>query len=205
MLGIFTFNISSFGADSSEHALIKLAKDALRKEFTNTGTDPEVSIGDINNDGVIDFSALVEDPTGNDLKIVVFLGGKNKTFKLYKSSGDTFKHERVYQLVQIKKGSIFLHRDGSGGCCSHWAEDFQFKLQNNEIALIGFEVSNFVAGDIPDDSGHSINFITSTMVNWKQKGKQRTEKKIKISPYELIKLENFTYDEFTSTAPKGVY
>ena len=199
------FNISSFAADPSQKDLIKLAKDALEKELFSNATDSEISFGDINKDGIVDFAALVEDPEDHELKIVLFLGDKNKSFKFYQSSGDTFKHDRVSQEVQIKKDAVFLHRDASGGCCSHWAEDFQFKLRGNEMVLVGLEVTKLVAGDLPNDSGRSVNFITSEMVSWQQNGKHRTEKKVKFPSSELIKLGNFNYDAFTSTAPKGVY
>ncbi len=203
LLTIF-ISASSF-ATPVEQDLIKSASDAFQKAFPKDNgqedyNEGENSLGDINNDGVTDFVTLLYTPNKDpnkapndigDTQIAVFLGNKEGSFSLYKLSGSTFRHERIDQRVEIRKGSIFLYRRGGIPCCGE--DVFQFKLRTKNIVLIGSEYSEFVDLDQNNGFGKSINFITGDVMYWGQTMKKRKEVKAKFKPPALIKIEDFSY------------
>ena len=164
----------------------------------------EVSFGDINNDGVTDFVTFISEPNINDggvenLKITVFLGSRNNTFTFYEASGDTFNHGNVSQDLEIEKQSIYLRRSGSGGCCSRWEEKFQFKIRQDQLMLVGLELSSSANGEDAkpkDDYGTSANLFTQKVIKWSGYGKGRTEKIINVSTLKPVALKDFNYGTF---------
>ncbi|NWB95812.1 hypothetical protein HX882_07930 [Pseudomonas gingeri] len=157
------------------------AKAAYTQKFPDRVLDPrDVSFGDLNGDGIPDFVAFYGDASYNqrgieDLGIVVFLGGKSGSFSFYKASSTISGNERVGHSVKIKNGSLFFSKDGSGGCCSHWAEDYQFKMRDGDLRLIGATTMTFATDGTSDDYGSSRNLLTGAMVKWTRQGKLRTE------------------------------
>lgn len=159
--------------------------------------------GDINGDGITDFATFIGDPNYNDkgvedLKAVVFLGTKDKTFNFYDVSLEVLGNDRVSNSLQIKKQSLYLHRDGSGGCCSHWVEEFQFKIRNGHLTLIGLETMDIHPEGINDpDNGVSVNFLTGRQIKWGQVGKKK-KKTTTVAPIsEPILFKDFNYESFS--------
>ena len=165
--------------------------------------DYATAFGDVNGDGVEDFVTFIGDPLYNDsgvedLRMAVFLGTKNNTFKFYDVSLAILGHERVFHALEIKRQSIFLHRDGSGGCCSHWVEEFQFKIRDGRLALIGLETAEIHPEGVADpDTGSSANLVTGQVIKWTDVGKKRREKKMKVPALKPVPLKDFDYNDFS--------
>ncbi len=165
--------------------------------------DYATAFGDLNGDGITDFVTFIGDPNYNDngvenLKIAVFLGAKDNTFNFYEVSSKIFGHERVSHELEIKQQSIFLHRDGSGGCCSHWVEEFQFKMRDGQLTLIGLEIANYHPEGIADpDTGVSANLLTGRVIKWTGTGKNRREKRTTVPTLKPVPFKDFDYDIFT--------
>lgn len=161
------------------------------------------AFGDINGDGVTDFVTFVGDPYYNDngvedLKAAVFLGAKDHTFSFYAVSSEILGHERVFHALEIRQQSIYLHRDGSGGCCSHWVEEFQFKMRDGHLMLIGLETSDVHPEGITEpDTGVSANLLTGRVIKWSDTGKKRKQKKIVVPDLKPVAFEEFDYNVFT--------
>ena len=119
------------------------ARAAFERYAPNTRFhDYDTSFGDFNGDGITDFVTFVGDSRYNDngvqdLKVAAFLGARDGTFTFHEASSNILGHERVTHVLKVRQQSIFLHRDGSGGCCSHWVEEFQFKMRHGRLVLIG--------------------------------------------------------------------
>lgn len=204
----FIGSLASYAASPTENVLNESAKKAFNRQFPNSALESEIAFGDINNDGAIDFVALAHDLNNDydDLKILVFLGTRDHHFQFYRASGSTYRHQRVSQSVYFnKKGAIFLYREGSGGCCTSWQENFHFQFRADNIVLIGAEISQFTRQHSPDDKGRSINFLTNELIDWQLTGHHRVEKKMKFPRADLLRLEQFNYEQFLSYAPKGSY
>lgn len=176
------------------------ALQAISEKFPGFTVKNMIVFGDINSDGVDDFVALVDDAKGQR-RMAVFFGKPGSGYIFHDISGDTFAHSRVYDEVEIIKTSVFLHRDGSGGCCSHWSEDFQFKLRDGKLVLIGLETSTSSVADeqTPEsNSGISANLITGDVVRWRTSETNRTEQKSKIAKRKLVTFKDFNYEGFSS-------
>ncbi len=198
-MALLLFSLPCGAAPDARH---DAALQAISAKFPGFHADQgELAFGDINADGIGDFAALVND-TGGHRRVVVFLGKPGGGYAYLDISGDTFAHPRVFDQVEIRSGSLFLHRDGSGGCCSHWSEDYQFKMRGGKLVLIGLELASFSPADDAQSaesaSGTSVNLITGDVVRWKSGGKKRTERKSRIPRRKLIALRDFSYNEFTS-------
>ena len=155
-----------------------------------------VSFGDLNGDGIPDFVAFYGDADYNrrgveDLKVVVFLGDKSGSFSFYEASLTIVGHQRVSHSVKIKNGSLFLGEDGSNGCCSHWAEEYQFKMRDGDLRLIGVTTMTFATDGTSDDYGSSRNLLTGAIVKWKLQGKFRAEVKSVVSKQPLVLFSMF--------------
>jgi hypothetical protein len=167
-------------------------------------SEQSLAFGDLNGDGITDFAASIDDPKYNhrgvkNHRIVVFFGAAGDAFEYYGSSLDVIGHERVDQTLEINKGTLRLHRDGSGGCCSRWMEEFKFKMLNHHLLLVGFETAQYAAGDTPDDNGTSMNLLTGDVIEWGVHGKNRYEKKKPKVTTTPVTLETFDYEQFTKS------
>jgi hypothetical protein len=166
-------------ADASS-SLLPQAKAAFERAVPKqVFHDYSTAFGDINGDGVTDFVTFIGDPDYGDkgvedLKIAVFFGGRDNTFSLAGISSEILGHERVNHVLAIRRQSIFLQRDGPEGCCYHWMEQFQFKIRDGHIELIGLELQNdHVEGTSGKDTGSSTNLLTGQVIKWTGTGKHR--------------------------------
>lgn len=180
------------------------AKAALERHAPSSRFhDYATAFGDLNGDGITDFVTFIGDPNYSDngvedLKIAVFLGARGNSFNFYEVSSEIFGHERVTHGLAIERQSIFLHRDGSGGCCSHWVEEFQFKLRDGQLMLIGLETANNHPEGVTDpDTGVSANLITGRAIKWTGTGKSRRETKAAIPALKPVPFKEFNYDTFS--------
>ena len=186
-------------------SLVLQAKEALHhyapdREFHEYAMD----IGYLNSDDIPDFAAFIGDPNYNergveDLKIVVFFGTKEGSFKFYDSSSAIFGHERVSHALTIYNDSLFLSRDGSGGCCSHWVEKFQFKMRNDKLMLIGLETASFYTEEANEkDMGTSANLVTGKIMKWTQKDQiKHSGEKTKVAGLKPVPFHEFNYETFS--------
>ncbi|SMC25427.1 hypothetical protein SAMN02745857_02163 [Andreprevotia lacus DSM 23236] len=157
------------------------------------------AFGDINGDGITDFATFLGDPNYNDhgvedVKVLVFLGAKDHTFSLLEASRALPGHERIFYVVDIKRQSVFVHSDGSGGCCSHWGMELQFRQQASRLMLIGLESVNvYVDGSDEQESGTSANLLTGKVIDWSGSGKARREKKRVLTGLKPVSFAEFDY------------
>ncbi len=165
--------------------------------------DYATAFGDINRDGITDFVTFIGDPHRNDngvenLKVAVFLGSNDNTFRFSEVTAEMPAHERVSHSLEIKKQSIFLHVDGSGGCCSHWVEEFQFKAFRNRMALVGLETATYHPSGVETaDSGVSTNLITGKIRGWSGTNKRSWGKATKVPGLAPVPLSGFDYEKFS--------
>ncbi len=183
--------------------------DVLQHQFPSSKLDQElIVLGDLNKDGLTDFATLLGDPSGEEeLKIVAFFGKSGGGYQIVSLSPDIEHGGRASVWIEIKKQSLFLHRSGSGGCCSDWVEVFQFKIRDNDLVLIGEEHSVFARGDELSeygDYGKSVNFLTNEVRHWRKSGKKRKDIVKKFAPFGLTKLRSFNYRVHESRLLKEV-
>jgi hypothetical protein len=193
---------SSYAEDHSQ--LLLHAKAAFEKYVpANHFHDYATAFGDVNGDGINDFVTFIGDPHYNDngvenLKVAVFLGKSDNTFIFSEATAEISGHERVSHSLEVKKQSIFLHRDGSGGCCSHWVEELQFKEFQNTISLVGLETATYHPdGANKSDFGTSTNLITGKIQGWAGTNKRSWGKATKLRGLAPIPLSSFDYEEFS--------
>ena len=164
--------------------------------------DYATSFGDFNDDGIVDFVSFVGDPNYNDHGVedvyaIAFIGNKNGSFQYIESSGPLFGHERVSHVVRIERRSIVLHRDGSGGCCSHWAEDYRFAMRKGRLMLVGVEtIVAHPIGEKEPDYGTSVNWLTGDVIRWTGEGKRKRTKRSKLNHLPTLPFRDFSYDAF---------
>lgn len=194
------------GQAEAKSPLLPQAKVAFERYTPGSSFDDDATaFGDFNGDGVTDFVTFITSPNDNDtgaknLKIAAFLGAKDNTFNFYEASSEILGHERVSHDLEIKRQSIFLHRDGSGGCCSRWDEIFQFKLRDGQLKLIGLETNTIHAEDTDatdPDTGVSANLLTSQVIKWTDTGKRKQEKKITLPTLKPVPFKDFNYETFS--------
>ncbi len=197
------FCLSSSHAEDQSQQLIQ-AKAAFEKYApTNSFHDYATAFGDVNGDGIIDFVTFIGDPHYNDngvenLKVAVFLGNSDKTFIFSEATAEILGHARVSHSLEIKKQSIFLHRDGSGGCCSHWVEDFQFKMFRSTMSLVGLKTATYHPDGVnKSDFGISANLITGKIQGWAGTNKRSWGKATQVPGLTPVPLSGFNYDEFS--------
>ncbi len=177
-------------------SLIPKAQEAFEKYAPGSAFHGRaIAFGDINGDGIDDFVTFTDQPR----RIAVFLGTRDGTFTFHEVSSDVSGDQPPY--LEIRKQSIFLHWDASGGCCSHWAESFQFKMHRGRLMLIGLETAIAYPEDddgVPMgvDRGVSANLITGYVIRWSGTGKTRTEEKSKLPSLKPVTLQDFSYDTF---------
>jgi len=186
---------ASYAMSAESH--LEQAKAAYAKKFPDRVLDQRyVSFGDLNGDGIQDFVTFYGDADYNqrgveNLQVVVFLGAKSGGFSFYEASSTVLGYERISHSVEVKNASLFLSRDGSNGCCSHWSEDYQFKMRDGDLRLIGITTMTFATDGTPDDYGSSRNLLTGEVVKWKRQGKSRTEVKSVVPKQPLVLFSEF--------------
>lgn len=197
------FCLSSSHAEDHSQQLLQ-AKAAFEKYVpTNRFHDYATAFGDVNGDGITDFVTFIGDPHYSDngvenLKVAVFLGTSDKSFIFSEATAEILGHERVSHSLEVKKQSIVLHRDGSGGCCSHWVEEFQFKMFQGTMSLIGLETATYHPDGVKtSDFGISTNLITGKIQGWAGTHKRSRGKATKVPSLAPVPLSNFNYDEFS--------
>jgi hypothetical protein len=165
------------------------------------------TFGDLDGDGIDDFATFLGDPHGNDddeesLQVLVFKGRADGGFDLLARSGAIRVHERVSQLLQIRRGSLYLHRDGSDGCCGRWSEDFQFKRRDGPLMLVGIEQGNYHPQGVDQpDEGASVNLATGQSEHWIGSGPHPKRRRHAVPGLKPVALDGFDYDKFTSDWP----
>ena len=165
------------------------------------------SFGDLDGDGIDDFATFLGDPYYNDdgvedLQVLVFKGHPDGGFELLARSGAILGNGRVSHALQIRLGSLFLHRDGSDGCCGHWVEEFQFKQRGGQLMLIGVETADRHPDGVnqPDD-GSSIDLATGQSEHWTGSGKHVKRRHRTVPGLKPVPLAGFDYEKFTSDWP----
>lgn len=201
-------SISLLSRAEAQSPLLPLAKAAFERYAPSSRFhEYATAFGDLNGDGITDFVSFVGDPYYNDngvedLKAAVFLGAKDNTFNFYEATSEILGHERVSHSLEIRQQAIFLHRDGSGGCCSHWVEEFQFKIRDGRLKLIGVEMANYHPEGITEpDTGVSANLLTGQVIRWTNTGKKRREKKTAVPALKPIPFKDFDYIVITEKWP----
>jgi hypothetical protein len=184
------------------------AKDAFERVAADRQFDIDAtSFGDLDGDGIDDFATFLGDPHYDEdgvenLQVLVFKGRADGGFDLLARSGAIFGHERVSHLLQIRHGSLTLHREGSDGCCGRWFEDFQFKRRRRQLRLIGIEHGEFhPEGVAQQDEGSSTNLVTGQSEHWIGTDKHRQRKRHSVPGLKPVPLAGFDYDKFTSDWP----
>lgn len=188
-----------------------LAPSAAARAFTDHfGSAPASgpSFGDIDGDGVDDFVAFLSEPAGHALnervRATLFLGTGTGNFRFFAMTRDVFVHDRADNSHMIEKSSIFIHRSGSGGCCSRWSERFQFRMQNQQLWLIGIETASYGTTGPPSDAGTSVNLLSKQILYWEVRGSRRTERRVKVPELKTIEFSNFSYEDLPNQLPAGI-
>ena len=165
------------------------------------------TFGDLDGDGIDDVATFLGDPHYNDngvedLQVLVFKGRPDGRFELVARSGAIFGHERAMQALEIRRGSLYLHRDGSDGCCGHWVEEFQFKRHDGKLMLIGLETGDYHPDGVDQaDEGSSVNLATGQSEHWTGSDKHRKRQRRAVPGLKPVPLAGFDYAKFTSDWP----
>ena len=165
------------------------------------------TFGDLDGDGIDDFATFLGDPHYNesgveDLHVLVFKGRPDGRFEPLARSGSIFGHERAMQALEIRHGSLYLHRDGSDGCCGHWVEAFQFKWHDGQLMLIGIETGDYHPDGVKQpDEGSSVNLATAQSDHWIGSDKHRKRHRRSVPGLKPVALAGFDYEKFTSDWP----
>jgi len=165
------------------------------------------TFGDLDGDGIDDFATFLGDPDYNengveDLHVLVFKGHQDGRFELLRRSGPIFGHERATHALEIRQGSLYLHRDGSDGCCGHWVEEFQFKQHDGQLMLIGIETGDYHPDGVhQQDEGSSVNLSTGQSEHWIGSDKHRKRQRRSVPGLKPVPLAGFDYMKFTSDWP----
>jgi hypothetical protein len=193
---------SSITASSIPASIIS----AYHSHFPNQAIiSSSFAIGDINNDNLNDFAALVGDPSYSsngveNLKLTAFVGRKGGSYSMLATSSDITGNERVSTHVKIYNKSIFLYRGGSNGCCSDWSERFQFSVRNNSLLLVGIEYSTFSNDDTDSQEssyGRSVNFLSHKIKYWRSTKKRHMTIFKTMPTSKLVTLGDFSDDRYS--------
>ena len=165
--------------------------DALLKEFPRyVQNSKSIAIGDLNHDGIPEVVTFLGDPQDNVLKIGVLTRADGDGYKVLVTSPEFSADPRGFYFLKIEKQSLYLLTS----CCS-WSSDYQFKMHNGDIVLIGKKWRNIVPVESKEpDTGESINYLTGEAIVWSKVGKRYTEKRAKFSAHAPSKLKDFDLD-----------
>ncbi len=171
------------------------------------GMDSEqIAVGDLNQDGVIDFAVIVPDKKQeNYLRIVVMLATSTSDFTRYAISGliPDSSRRQPGNYLEIKRNSLFLRRTGSNGALSDWSESFQFQFRDQALVLIGEESATLGKGERADlAEGKSINYLSKQVIFWRTDGIKRKEVRKKFTFPTLAQLASFDYAKHMQLRPR---
>lgn len=183
------------------------ALEAFRKQYPNDRfVQAEAAVGDFNKDGRPDFATFVGDPvTDEDLPIAVFLAQADGSYVLHTQSGMVMGHSRSQRSLEARGPSLFLHRSGSNGCCSDWAEKFQFQLRDGAFVLVGEDGYHLPKGESDEEGRLSVNYLTREALVWRKLDGKRKEKRISFKLPALLTLKGFDYDKHYNAMPKALH
>jgi hypothetical protein len=175
------------------------ARDALARAAPGLAFESDAAaFGDLDGDGVDDLAVVAGDRLGGAtghgaVRLFVFKGVRPGGFQLVAKSPPMDDAE-----VSIRRGSVFLHRDGASGCCAHYAEDFQFKLRGGQPLLIGLETAFVHADDARDpDRGTSVDLATGVVERWTGRdGKPTRRARSTVRGLAPVPLAGFDDDAF---------
>ncbi|HEX7686105.1 MAG TPA: hypothetical protein VF453_00300 [Burkholderiaceae bacterium] len=175
------------------------ARAALAQAAPGVTFEPDAAaFGDLDGDGVEDFAIVAGDPHGGPdgasaMRLFLFAGARSGGFRLAAKSAPLDDAE-----VSIRRGSVFLHRDGASGCCAHWAEDFQFSLRGGQPMLIGLETAYAHPDDVQDaDHGTSVDLATGVVEHWTGRGgKPARRRRSSVRGLAPVPLAGFDDDAF---------
>lgn len=209
LLVVATLCAASASHAASDDLRLAQAKAAFERVAAGKRFHPETTtFGDLDGDGVDDFATFLGDAYYNDngvedLQVLVFKGRRDGRFELVTRSGAIFGHERISHALQIKRGSLYLHRDGADGCCAHGVEEFQFKRRDGQLMLIGLESGLYHPDgvDLPDH-GYGVNLATGQSEHWSGSDeKHRKRQRRSIRGLKPVPLAGFDYDKFMQAWP----
>jgi hypothetical protein len=193
---------------ASDGARLAQAKAAFDHVAAGKRFHPEATtFGDLDGDGVDDFAAFLGDARYNDdgiedLQVLVFKGRPDGRFELVTRSGAILGNGRVSHALEIKHGSLYLHRDGSDGCCGHWVEEFQFKRRDGQLMLIGLEQGDYHPEGVDQpDEGYGVNLVTGQSEHWVGSDKHRKRHRRDVPGLKPVPLAGFNYLKFTEAWP----
>jgi hypothetical protein len=93
---------------------------------------------------------------------------------------------------------MYLHRDGSDGCCGHWVEEFQFKKRDGQLMLIGLDTADYHPEGVQQpDEGSSVNLAAAQSEHWTGSGKHRKRRRQAIPGLAPVPLAGFDYVKFS--------
>jgi hypothetical protein len=195
------------GAAAAAAPLSPRMAEAFRKQYPNTRiVESEVAVGDLNKDGLPDFATFVGDANAHDdLPIAVFLAKADGSYALHTESGLVMGHSRSQRALEVQKQSLFLHRSGSNGCCSDWAEKFHFQLRDGVFVLIGEDISSLPKGESDDEDQTSVNYLTREAMFWRKLDGRRKERRLSFKMPALMALKTFSYDTHYNAMPKELH
>jgi hypothetical protein len=175
------------------------ARAALAQAAPGTAFEADAAaFGDLDGDGVDDFAIVAGDPHGGaagagNMRAYVFKGLPQGGFRLVASSAPV-----DYAVVSIRRGSVFLNRDGASGCCAHWAHGFQFKMRDGQLMLIGVESGLYHPDGVREpDQGTSANLVTGQVEHWTGRdGKPQHRTRRAVPGLAPVPLAGFDGDAF---------
>jgi len=183
------------------------AVEAFHMQYPNDKFIPvEAALGDFNKDGLMDFATFVGDPaTDEDLPIAVFLAQADGSYVLHTESGMVMGHSRSQRSLEARGPSLFLRRSGSNGCCSDWAEKFQFQLRDGVFVLVGEDSYHLPKGESDEEGRLSVNYLTRQALVWRKLDGKRKEKRLSFKLPALLTLKGFDYDKHYDVMPKALH
>ena len=173
--------------------------------------------GDLNNDGVEDLALILKFVPAKSKPeddapqaILLFLGDKEKTYKLWKTGANHFLTNRSNRMTAdgvgsfaIKKGVLTIQSDvamsmggwSAGGCTQKWRTE----KDSDKLRLIGLTVDNI---DRKCACGTTVdtNFVTGAEVDTSDRKKngdqgKSTTKKKKGTPKTIL-WDEFDYEKY---------
>ena len=127
------------------------------------------------------LSAVLRKNNENSVALALFQLDETGNYKLIAKSAWWLEHQRWYsEITKIKNNSVYFSLSGSGGCCSDYSLQHQFKMVNRKFTLIGSEESEIgielqrEKDGTPIDekyisykSGSSSNYLTNTVKKYR--------------------------------------
>lgn len=164
---------------------------------------PEKVEGDLNEDGVSDIAAIIEEDSHGENSparaIIIAFGTQEKTYTLSINSGKAvLKSDEggvfgdPFESLSINRGSILL--TFYGGSNWRWYSRYRFRFQDNGWYLIGATLGSYFTGTTTEDNAdeEDYNLLTGdyTIKKADEKGNMMTTKGNR-GKKELVNLKDF--------------